>query len=269
VIVQGESGMRFAVRTDDREIGRHTFVHGSYDLETMRCAMRLLEAEGDGRPPLSGRTVLDVGANIGTSIVPMLTLFGADRGLAVEPAPDNVEMLRLNLALNELTERVRVFPMALSDHDGTLELELSAENFGDHRLRVPGTEPTAETASRPTVTVPVRRLDALVESGEIDASSLGLIWLDVQGHEGHVLSGGRNLLDARIPVLTEFWPSTMGRTGGLDLFRDLVRSCFARIVDVRVVEAEGHAEALPSSRIDELAERYADPATFTDLLLLP
>jgi FkbM family methyltransferase len=187
----------------------------------------------------------------------------------VEPAPDNVEMLRLNLALNELTERVRVFPVACSDHDGSLELELSAENFGDHRLRVPGSEPTAETASRPTVTVPVRRLDSLVEGGEIDASSLGLIWLDVQGHEGHVLTGARNLLEARIPVLTEFWPAAMARTGGLDLFRDLVRSCFARIVDVRVAEAEGGAEPLPSSRIDELAERYGGPGDFTDLLLLP
>ena len=270
VVVEGESGMRFAVRTDDREIGRHTFVHGAYDLDTMTCAMQLLEAElGRGHAPLAGRTVLDVGANIGTSIVPLLALYGADRGVAVEPAPENVEMLRLNLALNGLTERVWVLPVALSDHDGELELALSAENFGDHRIRGPGIAPADETSSRPTITVPVRRLDSLIEKGELDASSIGLIWLDVQGHEGHVLAGARALLASRIPVISEFWPSTMERAGGLDSFRNVVRSCFTRVVDVRRVQAEGRSETLPSSRIDELVERYAGSAAFTDLLLIP
>jgi FkbM family methyltransferase len=270
VIVEGDSGMRFAVRTDDREIGRHTFVNGAYDLKTMRFAMELLEAElGRGPTPLAGRTVLDVGANIGISIVPLLKLFGAERGIAVEPAPDHVEMLRLNLALNGLVERVQVVPVGLSDRDGTLELALSAENFGDHRLRVPGTGPVEDAEARRTVMVQVRRLDSLVENGELDASSLGLIWLDVQGHEGHVLAGARTLLASRIPVLTEFWPSTMKRAGGLNLFLEAVRSCFTRVVDVRLAESAGHPETLPSSRIDEVVERYVGSAAFTDLLLLP
>ena len=53
--------------TDDREVGRHTFVHGGYDLETMRCAMELLRpAGGRAGEALAGRTVLDIGANIGS-----------------------------------------------------------------------------------------------------------------------------------------------------------------------------------------------------------
>jgi len=64
---------------------------------------------------------------------------------AVEPG--NVEMLRLNLALNELSERVRVVAVGLSDRDGSLALELSSSNPGDHRMRVPGTHPAAETAA--------------------------------------------------------------------------------------------------------------------------
>ena len=267
VIVEGEGGMRFAVRTDDREIGRHTFVNGAYDLETMRCALRLLQTEG-GRT-LEGRTVLDVGANIGVSIVPLMRLFGAERGVAFEPAPDAVEMLELNVSLNDLGDRVRVMAMGLSDRDGTLELALSADNFGDHRLRASDVNATDDTSGRRTVTVQVRRLDGLVHSGEVDGAAVGLVWLDVQGHEGHVLAGAHDLLASGVPVVTEFWPSAMRRAGGLEAFHDVVRSCFARVVDVRAAQREGRPEAVPAARIEEMTEGYAEPAAFTDLLLLP
>jgi len=267
VIVEGADGMRFAVRTDDGEIGRHTFVHGAYDLDTMRRAIDLLRTERDTQTPLAGRTVLDVGANIGISVVPLLLLFGAERGIAVEPEPRNLEMLRLNLALNDLAERVKVMPFGLSDRDGSLQLELSSGNPGDHRMRVPGAPPTEETATRSSVEVPVRRLDALVASGEVDAASLGLIWVDVQGHEGHVLAGARTVLETPVPVVSEFWPSELRRSDGLDLFKEIVTTCFTRIVDLRAAEAGSPAVA--SSRIGELAERYPGPGDFTDLLLLP
>jgi FkbM family methyltransferase len=267
VVVVGEGGMRFAVRTDDREIGRHTFVNGAYDLETMRCALQLLQTEG-GRT-LQGRTVLDVGANIGVSIIPLMRLFGAGHGIAFEPAPDAVEMLELNVALNDLGERVHVMALGLSDRDGALELALSADNFGDHRIRASDANASDDTSGRQTVTVQVRRLDGLVQSGEVDGAAVGLVWLDVQGHEGHVLAGARDLLASGVPVVTEFWPSAMRRAGGLEAFHDVVRSCFARVFDVRAAQEEGRPEAVPGAHIEDLTERYAEPAAFTDLLLLP
>lgn len=270
VVAEGEAGMRFAVPTRDREVGRHTFVHGAYDPEAMRCAMELLAAERgtDVAAVLAGGAVLDVGANIGTSVVPLLRLYGADRGVAIEPAPGNAELLRLNLALNGLAERVTVLAMGLSDRDGELELELSPENPGDDRLRVPGTQLDAEEAARETVRVEVRRFDTLVERRTLDPDVLTLAWLDVQGHEGHVLSGARTLLESDVPVVTEFWPSTMGRMGGLRPFTELVAAHFSRAIDLRRTLAEGRAAEVPVTALDELAERYADTTTFTDLLLL-
>jgi FkbM family methyltransferase len=266
VVVEGESGMRFAVRTDDAEIGRHTFVHGGYDLGAMRRAIDLLELEGG--VPLWGRTVLDVGANVGVSIVPLLRLFGAEHGIAVEPAPHLQELLRLNLELNDLSERVRVLPIALSDRDGSFELALSPDNAGDHRLLMPE-EGTDGTGTRTTVDVPVRRLDGLVDEGTVDASHLGLIWLDVQGHEGHVMAGARELLASSIPIVTEFWPSALERTGGLERFREAVRSSYSRVIDIRAERGGRASDVLRVGDLDELVARYAGPEAFTDLLLLP
>ena len=262
MIVDGVEGMRFAVPTDDPEVGRHTFVHGAYDLDAMRGAMSVL---GGG---LKGGTVLDVGANIGTSIVPLLKLFGAARGVAVEPEPRNRDLLRWNLDLNELSDRVTVLAMGLSDHDGTMELELSEDNAGDHRIRVPGAPLDPEEAARRTVPVPVRRLDSLMGSGEVDLAALSLVWLDVQGHEGHVLAGADALMAGTVPIVTEFWPSAMDRTGGLARFTALVTQHVERVVDLRATQAEGRRVEVPAARIGEIAARYTDPATFTDLLLL-
>jgi len=271
VIVEGVEGMRFALPTADREVGRHTFVHGAYDLATMRCAMEVLaEIRGVevGRV-LAGGTVLDVGANIGTSIVPLLRLFGAGAGVAVEPAPTNVELLRLNLTLNDLTDRVTVLAMGLSDRDGALELELAEGNWGDHRLRVDGADRDDEEAGRTTIAVEVHRLDALAQAGTIRPQALNLAWLDVQGHEGQVLAGAGSLLSARIPVVSEFWPSAMERSGGLRTFADLVQTHFGQLIDLRMAQSEGRAVPMPATALTALADRYADPDAFTDLLLLP
>jgi FkbM family methyltransferase len=271
VVVDGVSGMRFALPTADREVGRHTFVNGAYDLPTMRCAMEVL-AELRGAPVervLAGGTVLDVGANIGTSIVPLLRLFGADAGVAVEPAPTNLELLRLNLALNELADRVTVLPVGLSDRDGTLELELAEGNWGDHRLRSPEAVRDDEETDRATISVKVRRLDALARAGTIQPQALTLAWLDVQGHEGQVLAGAGSLLSTGAPVVSEFWPSAMERSGGLNTFIDLVAAHFTRVIDLRMAQTEGRAVPMPSAGLAMLADRYVAPDAFTDLLLLP
>ncbi len=272
VVAQGEGGMRFAVRTSDREVGRHTFVHGGYELDTMRRAIRLLTERG-GRPDgVRGGVVIDVGANIGTSVIPAIALFGATSALAIEPAPGNVELLRVNLELNGLTDRVRVLPIALSDRDGTLELELSDANSGDNRLRVPGTtggieeRRPANEVQRPVIEVQVRPFDAVLEDCALDPRAIALVWMDVQGHEGHVLAGASMLLAAGVPIVTECWPAALRRSGGWEMFCDLVGAHFRSAIDLR---GDGGERELPARRIAEFAATYDGPERFTDLLLLP
>jgi len=38
----------------------------------------------------------------------------------------------------------------------------------------------------------------------VRVNELGLVWLDVQGHEGEVLAGARTLLESRVPVVMEY-----------------------------------------------------------------
>ena len=70
--------------------------------------------------------------------------------------------------------------------------------------------------------VTARRIDSLAETGDLDLDTVDLVWMDAEGHEGHVLEGARRLVAAGMPVLTEYCPYTLSRAGGLDRFHALV-----------------------------------------------
>ena len=129
-------GVRYVISTrESGGVGYGTFVTGTFDEEVLRRMLVQLEQHRQ-ITTLRGMTILEVGANIGTETVSLLKRHGAERVLAFEPDAENVRFLRANLALNGLHDRAEIHEMALSDVDATLLLESSAENWGDHRIRV-------------------------------------------------------------------------------------------------------------------------------------
>jgi FkbM family methyltransferase len=246
-VVVEDRGMRIHVQTADLEMSRLVYIFGLFDEDLLRHALDAL-----GRP-LDGRDFVDVGANIGTTTLAALRA-GAARAIAVEPAPANVATIRSTLADNDLGERVEVVPAAASDHEGTVRLDLSPANSGDHRVRTG----RAHEDAVESVEVPARTLDSIVE----DPDRVGLVWVDVQGHEAHVLAGAERL--AGVPWVVEYWPYGLRAAGSLDRLHELLPERFARFVDLR---AGGGPR--PAAEAASLAGRYSGVQGFTDLLLLP
>lgn len=218
---------------------------------------------------IEGRGFLDIGGNIGSATCLALSRYGAAEAWIFEPSPANVVLLRQNMLVNGLENRVHVHPIALSDHDGTTTFELSDKNWGDNRVRVERANGDRSLgvlgeAQRRTVEVPARRLDSLVDDGSIDLDSIGLAWIDVQGHEAHVFAGAVNLLDSDVPIICEYWPYGLERAGGLQRFHTLVAGSRSRFIDL----ATPDATVLPIAKLAALQSKYTG-VTYTDLLLLP
>jgi len=266
------AGLRLVVSTGETAgVGFYTFVHGGYEEQTIERLLAALERRL-GLSSLRGLTVLEVGSNIGTETVSMLGRHGAARVVAIEPDPDNARFLRANLALNGLEGRAKVLELALSDVDSKLRLERSPDNWGDHRIRV--ASPTGPSLSveheRTTVEVPARTLDSLIEAGDVDVGTLDLVWMDVQGHEAHVLAGAERLVDAGIPIVTEYWPYGLNRVGALERFHRLVVERHDEILDLRPNQP-GPPAVIAARDVAVLADRYPrdEFAASTDLLLVP
>jgi FkbM family methyltransferase len=129
-----------------------------------------------------GLTFLDLGAHVGYFSCLAGRLVGP-RGLVVafEPNPRNYQLLLANVWRNGLTNVV-CFPWAVSDRPGIVDLYLSADNSGDHRIYGDGEH------------VPVRAvaLDAL----EVLRPPVDVVKIDVQGAEEAVFRGAERLLAA-------------------------------------------------------------------------
>ena len=246
-VVIEDRGMRIHLQTADLEMSRLVYIFGLFDEDLLRHALAVL-----GRP-LDGRDLIDVGANIGTTTLGAVRL-GARRVVAIEPAPANVETIRLNLASNGLEDRVRVVAAAASDREGTVRLDLSPDNSGDHRVR----SGRAHEDAAESIEVPALTLDSIVG----DPAAVGLVWVDAQGHEAHVLAGAERL--AAVPWVIEYWPYGLHAAGTLDRLHGLVAERFSRFVDLRAV-----SEPRPAVEVASLAERYRGVQGFTELLLTP
>ena len=243
---------QLVVDARDEEVGRRVFLTGGYERAHMEAALRHLAAASI---PTAGSVFVDVGANVGTSTVDALLQFGFGRAVCFEPAPDNARLLRANLVLNDLDGRAAVHAVAVSDYDGPCGLLDSPTNSGDRRLLTNGTG------------LECRRLDSFVEAGLLDPAEIGLVWIDVQGHEPHVLRGAKVAIPAGVPVVVEYCPWVLG--DGLEDLDGQIADRFSTMVDLRALAA-GMGEAsvmLTPSDLPRLAARYRRSG-YTDLLLL-
>jgi FkbM family methyltransferase len=138
-----------------------------------------------------GDTVVDVGANIGylTSLAAVRATAGG-RVLAFEPHPVVFELLSANIARwsGAGVAMVEAQRIALSDHTGTAEL--SSDATFDANMGLSSLSPTSDGASGEVrFPVDVKRLDDVIGD-----RSIGVLKIDVEGHEPGVLRGALELL---------------------------------------------------------------------------
>lgn len=245
----------FLVSTSDRVVGRKLFVSRARgEMGVLRAALAILGAAGID-PRAGDAAFVDVGANIGTTLIPALRRHKFAAGVAFEPEPGNYRLLSLNLALNDLDGRVRAHEVAVSDHEGSAQLTVDPRNSGNHRLG--GGADDGEQ-----VTVRVTSLDALAAAGDLDVAAAGLLWIDAQGHEPSVLAGASRLLDAGVPVVLELWPAGLEEAGSLERLRDILATRFTHVAElgsrrelVAVAELDAVIESCGTAITDLLAVR--------------
>lgn len=134
--------------------------------------------------------LLDLGANIGLTCVWLAKTYPFTRIIAVEPAPDNVVLLRRNLELNGI--KGEVFEAAIGPKDGTARFQVN-RNSNQGRLLDSGT---------PVAMVSV---DSILQT--LLVSQLDLIKVDIEGGEQELFLGPTSWLDHTKAIIIEFHPT--------------------------------------------------------------
>jgi FkbM family methyltransferase len=139
-----------------------------------------------------GDVVVDVGANVGY-MTSLATVRAGPQGkvLAFEPHPRVYELLERNAARWRTAsglDNVQLRRLALSDREGEGTLVAGPSFEANMGLAALGTDGPA-TAGSDSIPVQLARLDQIAGGGQ-----LGLLKVDVEGHEADVLRGANGLL---------------------------------------------------------------------------
>jgi FkbM family methyltransferase len=241
-------GLAIYLDPQDEVITQSILVYGEWEIGESAEMRRLI------RP---GDTVVDVGANVGWyTLLASKRIGDSGRVIAFEPAPESRALLQRSIAANHL-DNVTIEPKALSDKRGTLRLHIHKWNRGGNSvLDGPDREQTVEVEALP--------LDEYLANRD---GEIGLIKIDVEGAEGLVLAGMKNILRRRRvrTLVVEFNPATCRRTG-MDP-EDVLRRVLAAGYGVRTLDVwSGQSNRLSESELIALAERMERDGSWTDLV---
>jgi len=150
-----------------------------------------------------GAIVIECGAHHGAQSI-LLSRWVGTRGkvVAIEPIPENLSILRKNIAINNLTN-VLVVEKAVGSSRGHLSMARSSNG-------------SVRAGGNRTISVESTTLDAVAEELKIMPTFLKI---DVEGYEYHVLEGSRSILATTPTVFVEVHTLTLPRYG--NKFEDL------------------------------------------------
>jgi FkbM family methyltransferase len=193
----------------------HQFFGGGYEEVQISLFERLAA---------TSRVAYDVGANIGVyTCVGAARLPPDGRMIAFEPVPENARYLTENLKLNGLDARATVEAAAVGEESGQVTIYLSRK-IGHHSAASANAH-----GSTLGISVPLVSLDAYTRSAGLEPPDI--IKIDVQGYDGFVLRGARDILRyARPALFVEYAPLHLENCGfGRADFLDLVFSSYPHV----------------------------------------
>ncbi|MBN9661308.1 MAG: FkbM family methyltransferase [Acidobacteria bacterium] len=214
-------------------------------------------------------TIIDVGANLGTTSVPIARRLGC-RILAVEPAPLNLRFLEENLRANGCAAQVTVAPRAVLREPGVIQLLLPTDDPGGYCVdRGTVRAGLSEQALNSLVEARADRLDAIALESGVSVDQVALVWSDTQGCEAEVMETGVEFWSRGAPFYTEIEPLSLRRQGALDTFAGLAGRYFDRYIEAKdIVARRGAAPTHPIAEFAALLNGLPADAT-VDVLFLP
>ncbi len=137
--------------------------------------------------------ILDIGANIGNHSIYWAMMNNARKIYSFEPIKDTFKILKKNIEINELSDKIKIFNLGLSNQkiNGSI-------SFFDY-TNIGGTHVKQD----PNGNLLLDKLDNI----KIEEDAVDFVKIDVEGHELEVLQGAREtLLKYKPMIFIEIFP---------------------------------------------------------------
>lgn len=180
----------YLIPTRDTTIGKHLFINGDFDLNKLMKVNNLINLEN--------RTLIDVGANLGSICIPAVRRKIVQNAIAIEPDKDTFVYLKKNISLN-LVDNIKIINAIAGAEIGSAIFGSKSINPGDSK--VVNKENIFEFQD--SYPLPKITLNSLFEDVK---SEKFLIWIDAQGYEPYILEGASSFTSVLTPIVMEVFP---------------------------------------------------------------
>jgi FkbM family methyltransferase len=167
---------------------------------------------------------IDAGACVGDYSILMAKL--DKRCFAFELVSDNINTFRKNIELNQLQDKIKLFPYGLGDADYSASFNFDPVNTGASRIN--------RIKNSATEKAEIRKLDSLMDEMAIDQNERIFIKLDVEGMEAEAIRGAFNFITyyPHITFIVEDIHS--GQFPITDTFSDIALFEFGKVDDLNI-----------------------------------
>ena len=211
-----------------------------------------------------GGVFLDLGANIGTTCVYFKWKYDKKlKILAFEPDPTNFMLLKMNIALNHITEDTTLENCGLGDKESYQIMHINPENPGNNSM-YPG------MTGLKTEKIHIVKLDDYIVKNNIKPEEIKYIWLDTEGFEPQVLLGAENLImNQEIPIFMEFNAMDWNKSGYYDKMVELLEKRYSKfIIILEYIRNNGKAEERPIKDLLKFKESQMSTGSMGDIFLI-
>ena len=272
-LLQGEAdqltftraGIQWTVDVEGGVVPKKLFIRGNA-FEPLRKGLAAW-LKANGHITDTRRTIVDIGANIGTPSVQLARETGLDI-LAIEPVPANFNLLQKNIAQNGLDKQVRCVRAAVSMRPGTLKMAVPKERATCEVIEE-GKQPGFGklTPDIPIIEVPSLRLETILSENGVAPERVAVVWCDAQGMEREIIESAPALWKTGAALYLELWPKGINAHGGTDAFLASIETHFKSFVMIsEMIKTGPQARPRPLAELRKIIEAIGD--SHDDALLL-
>lgn len=203
-----------------------------------------------------GDVFCDIGANIGTTSVYVSKNKESHLSvLAFEPDGTNYRLLSANALINDCKDFVAV-NKGLSDKNEEFTFAINQKNRGASRIISKNDIEKYKSNEKYTIShVNTIIFDEYITQHKEIAGKIKLLWIDVEGHEPHAISGMKNFLSVhKVPLFMEF-TAQLYSDSDFELLFDVLSTVYNRFMYTSTTHSDAKIE-MKEYKIDNLRELY-------------
>lgn len=200
VVVDSDFGL-IVCDPNDRHVSRQLLKWRHYNPDEARKYQVLLKQTS---------TALVIGSHIGALALQLAA--SVDKLTCVEANPFNYDLLKLNVAMQNLSSKVNCVNVAVAEQAGLVEFVCSKDNTGGSKVKPKHFDVDFRYDQPESIEVTTISLDTLFIGKSFD-----FILMDIEGSEFAAIRGGRDLLLRCRAFVVEFVPRHVERVAGVSI----------------------------------------------------